>query len=79
MVQCHVCVEAGHARQCGQRQAGKSRQRVLFVAKAGEHQIKPDNVGLAFADGFQQSCVITEAVFLPAAVHIEFRQLRFSS
>src|SRR5882724_6410479 len=77
MVQGNMRVEAGHARHGGQREAGKSGQRILFVAKAGEDQVEPDDVGLAFANVLQQPCVIAEAVFLPAALNVKIRKLRF--
>jgi hypothetical protein len=79
MVQRNVRIEAGHARHGGQREAGKCRQWILFVAKAGEHQIEPDHVGLAVANGFQQSYMVAQAVFFPTALHVEVRQLRFTS
>ena len=76
MVKRHVRVETGHARHGGQRKTGKGGQGVLFIAKAGENQVKPDDIGLAVADRLQQPCVIAETIFFPAAIDIEVRQLR---
>src|SRR5215471_13850182 len=63
----------GHGRQ---RKPGKRSQRMVAITETGKYQIEPDYVRAQIAECPQETPVVTQAVLLPATLHVKLGQLR---